>query len=171
MKRFIVAISLVLALPLSVMAADGSKIGSVDIQKVLSQSDAGKEAKDQLMQKASKYEAEKAAKEADLLKLKGELESQGTALLNESARSAKDRDYQKGMKEYQRFLKDAQDDLQLKNGEYTNKILDEIGKVVQEFGRKSGYTAIFSREMMVYIDPSADVTDQVLKAFNESRKK
>ena len=171
MKRLIVAISLVLALPLSVMAADGSKIGSVDIQKVLSQSDAGKDAKDQLMQKASKYEAEKAAKEAELLKLKGELESQGTALLNEAARGAKDRDYQKGMKDYQRFLKDAQDDLQLKNAEYTNKILDEIGKVVQEFGRKSGYTAIFSRETMVYVDPTADVTDAVLKAFNESRKK
>lgn len=171
MKRFIIALSLVLALPLSVMAADGSKIGSVDVQKVLLTSDAGKEAKEQLAQKASKYEAEKASKEGELKKLKGELESQG-ALLNDSARGAKERDYQQRLKEYQRFLKDAQDDLQAKNDEFTGKIVDEIVKVAQEYGKKNGFTAIFVKnETMIFLDPSADVTDSVLKAFNENRKK
>ena len=171
MKRFIIALSLVLALPLSVMAADGSKIGSVDIQKVLLTSDAGKEAKDQLGQKAAKYEAEKTAKEAELKKLKGDLESQNT-LLNDSARGSKERDYQQRLKEYQRFLKDAQDDLQAKNDEFTGKIVDEIVKVAQEFGRKNGYTAIFVKnESMIFLDPAADVTDAVLKSFNESKKK
>jgi len=171
MKRFIIALSLVLALPLSVMAADGSKIGSVDIQRVLLMSDAGKEAKDQLGQKAAKYEAEKTAKETELKKLKGELESQGS-LLNDSARGSKERDYQQRLKEYQRFLKDAQDDLQAKNDEFTGKIVDEIVKVAQEFGRTNGYTAIFVKnETMVFLDPSADVTDAVLKAFNAGRKK
>jgi len=90
MKRFIIALLVVFALPLSVFAADGTKFGSVDIQKVLLMSEAGKEAKDQLGQKAAKYETEKNAKEAELKKLKGELESQGV-LLNESARGSKER--------------------------------------------------------------------------------
>lgn len=171
MKRFIIALSFVLALPLSAMAADGSKIGMVDIQKVLLMSDAGKEAKDQLGQKASKYEAEKTAKETELKKLKGELESQG-ALLNDSARGAKERDYQQRLKEYQRFLKDAQDDLQAKNDEFTGKIVDEIVKVAQSYGRQNGYTAIFVKnETMIFVDPAADVTDAVLKTFNDARKK
>lgn len=171
MKRFIIALLVVLAVPLSVFAADGAKIGTVDIQKVLLMSEAGKEAKDQLSQKAAKYEAEKAAKEGELKKLKGEIESQG-ALLNESAKGAKERDYQQRLKEYQRFLKDAQDDLQGKNDEYTSKIVDEIVRVAQEYGKKNGYTAIFVRnEMMVYLDPAADVTDAILNAFNAGRKK
>lgn len=171
MKRFIIAMVLVLALPFSVLAAEGAKVGSVDIQKILLMSDAGKEAKDQLGQKAAKYEAEKNSKEAELKKLKGEIESQG-ALLNESAKGAKERDYQQRLKEYQRFLKDAQDDLQGKNDEYTSKIVDEIVRVAQEYGKKNGYTAIFVRnEMMVYLDPAADVTDAILNAFNAGRKK
>ena len=171
MKGFIFALLVVLALPLSVLAADGAKIGSVDIQKVLLMSDAGKEAKDQLGQKAAKYEAEKNSKEAELKKLKGELESQG-ALLNESARGAKERDYQQRLKEYQRFLKDAQEDLQAKNDEFTSRIVDEIVRVSQEYGRKNGYTAIFVKsETMLYLDPAADVTDAVLKTFNSTRKK
>ena len=171
MKRLILALLLIVALPLSVLAADGTKFGSVDIQKVLLMSDAGKEAKDQLGQKAAKYEAEKGTRETELKKLKGELESQGV-MLNESARGNKERDYQQRLKEYQRFLKDAQDDLQAKNDEFTSKIVDEIVKVAQDYGRKNGYTAIFVKsETLIYLDPAADVTEAVLKQFNETRKK
>ena len=170
MKRFIVALFLLFALPLSVQAADGAKIGSIDVQKVLLTSEAGKMAKDQLGQRAGKYEGEKVSKESELKKLKGELESQG-ALLNESARSAKERDYQQRLKDYQRFLKDAQEDLQAKNDEFTSRLVDEIVKVAQEYGRKNGYTAIFIKsEVLLYLDPAADLTEEVLKAFNEKKK-
>lgn len=171
MKRFIVALFLLIALPISALAAEGAKIGVVDVQKVLLMSDAGKDAKEQLSQKAAKYEGEKNAKEEELKKLKGELEKQGL-VLSESARGAKERDYQQKLKEYQRFLKDAQDDLQTKNDEFTSKIVDEIVKVTQGYGRQNGYTAVFVKsETMVYFDSSADVTDEVLKAFNAAHKK
>ena len=171
MKRFIVALFLLLAIPFSALAAEGSKVGSVDIQKVLLMSDAGKVAKEQLGQKAGKYEGEKNLKEEELKKLKGELEKQGM-VLSEAARGAKERDYQQKLKEYQRFLKDAQEDLQAKNDEFTSKIVDEIVKIAQSYGKQNGYTAIFVKnDAMVYFDPSADVTDEVLKAFNAARKK
>lgn len=171
MKRFIVAFFLLLAVPFSALAADGAKLGTVDIQKVLLMSDAGKDAKEQLSQKAAKYEADKNSKEDELKKLKGELEKQGL-VLSESARSAKERDYQQRLKEYQRFLKDAQEDLQGKNDEFTSKIVDEIVKIAQAYGKQHGYTAIFVKsETIVYLDPSADVTEEVLKTFNASRKK
>jgi len=164
---FIVLLLSFLALP--VFAAD-TKLGNVDMQKILMLSDAGKEAKEQLAIKAAKYEAEKNLKEEDLKKLKGELEKQ-SVLLSESARTAKEKDYQQKLKEYQRFLKDAQDDLQAKNDEYTNKIVDEIVKVVQEFGRKNGYTYIFVKnESMIFMDDKVDVTDELLKQFNAARK-
>ncbi len=173
MKRITVALALSLCFALNsgAFAADGLKLGSVDIQKVLLLSDAGKEAKDQLALRAGKYEAEKNAKEDELKKLKADLEKQGI-LLAENVRVTKERDYQQRLKEYQRFLKDAQDDLQAKNDELTNKIVDEIVKVTQEFGRKNAYTAIFVRnEAMVYLDEKADLTNEVLKQFNAARKK
>lgn len=147
-----------------------SKLGTVDMQKILMLSDSGKDAKEQLAIRAAKYEAEKNLKEDELKKLKGELEKQ-SVLLSESARTAKEKDYQQKLKEYQRFLKDAQDDLQAKNDEFTNKIIDEIVKVVQEFGKKSGYTFIFVKnESMIYLDDRIDLTDELLKQFNAARK-
>jgi outer membrane protein len=173
MKRIIttIALSLSLAFASAAFGADGVKLGSVDVQKVLLNSDAGKTAKEQLAGKASKYEGEKNSKEEELKKLKADLEKQNV-LLSESARGAKEKDYQQKLKEYQRFLKDAQDDLQAKNDELTNRIIEEIVKIIQNYGRKNGYTIIFVKnDGMVYLDDKVDLTDEVLKTFNASRKK
>jgi outer membrane protein len=173
MKRIVTtfALSLSLALASAAFGADGVKLGSVDIQKVLLNSDAGKEAKEQLAGKANKYEGEKNTKEEELKKLKAALEKQNV-LLSESARGAKEKDYQQKLKEYQRFLKDAQDDLQAKNDELTNRIIEQIVKIIQNYGRKNGYTIIFVKnDGMVYLDDKVDLTDEVLKTFNASRNK
>ena len=174
MKRIIVALLMALSSLTFIsvgFAAETLKFGTVDIQKVLLLSNPGKEAKEQLAQKASKYETEKNAKEEELKKLKAELEKQ-SVLLSETARNAKEKDYQQRLKEYQRFLKDAQDDLQAKNDELTNRIVDEIVKVTQEYGRKNGFTTIFVRnETMIYMDDKADLTEEILKLFNETKKK
>jgi outer membrane protein len=171
MRKFVIAavMAALVAGALPAVAAE-VKLGSVDMQKVLLLSDAGKDAKEQLSIKAAKYEAEKNVKEEDLKKLKGELEKQ-SVLLSESARITKEKDYQQKLKEYQRFMKDAQDDLQAKNDEFTNRIVDEIVKVVQEYGRKNGYSYIFVKnEGMIYMDEKVDLTDEILKQFNAVRK-
>lgn len=173
MKRTITAVALALSLAFAPAAfgADGVKLGYVDVQKVLVQSDAGKEAKEQLAAKGNKYETEKNSREEELKKLKGELEKQ-SVLLSETARGAKEKDYQQRLKEYQRFLKDAQDDLQAKNDELTNRVVEEIVKVIQDYGKKNGYTFVFVKnDSMIYADEKADMTDEVLKAFNAGRKK
>lgn len=173
MKRNITTLILTLSLALASTAfgADGVKIGSVDIQKILINSDSGKEAKEQLSVRANKYESEKNSREDELKKLKADLEKQNV-LLSESARGAKEKDYQQKLKEYQRFLKDAQDDLQGKNDELTNKIVESIVKLTQEYGRKNGYTVIFVRnDGMIYLDEKSDLTDSVLKEFNALKKK
>lgn len=173
MKRFIMCVlaASFLVAGAGIASAADVKLGSVDIQKVLIQSAAGKSAKEQLSQRASKYEAEKNTREDELKKLKSELEKQ-SVLLSESKRSEKEKDYQQKLKEYQRFLKDAQDDLQAKNDELTNKIVEHIVKDVQEYGRKNGYTFIFVKnDAMVYTDDRADVTDDILKMVDAGQKK
>lgn len=166
----IVAASCLFCFAVSAHAAD-AKLGFVDVQKVLNMSDAGKDAKDQLAAKVKKYQDEINVKQDELKKLKEDIEKQGV-LLSESARASKEKDYQQKLKEFQRFTKDAQDELQGKDEEFTRKILEDIEKVVQEFGRKNGFTFLFVKnETMVYADEKADQTEAVLKVLNEQRKK
>lgn len=167
---FLTAIMLVVMGSTAVFAAD-VKLGYLDMQRALNGSEAGKEAKEQLAARVKKYQDEINVKQEDLKKLKDELEKQGM-LLSDSARSTKEKDYQNKLKDFQRFTKDAQDELQGKDEEFTRKILEQMEKIIQEYGRKNGYTFIFVRnESMLFVDDKADLTEEILKLFNANRKK
>jgi outer membrane protein len=148
------------------------KIGYVDMQRALNNSEAGKEAKEQLASRLKKYQDEINGKQDELKRLKEELEKQGM-LLSETARAGKEKDYQQKLKEFQRFTKDAQDELQGKDEEFTRKILEEMEKVIKEYAHINGYAFIFAKNdsVILYVDDKADVTDEVLKLFNASKKK
>ncbi len=155
----------------SVCAAQ-SKIGYIDMQRALNNSDAGREAKDQLQAKLKNYQVEVNSKQEELQKLKSEIEKQGVAL-TETARAAKEKDYQQKLKDFQRFTKDAEEDLQARDADFTKKIVEAMDKVVQEFGKKNGFTVIFDSRGagMLYADQKVDITDEILKAFNATRTK
>ncbi|MDU0457476.1 MAG: OmpH family outer membrane protein [Geobacteraceae bacterium] len=171
MRKLVVAgIAALCMVSTSVLAAD-VKLGYIDMQRALNGSEAGKEAKEQLAAKVKKYQDEINVKQDDLKKLKDELEKQGM-LLSESARASKEKDYQNKLKDFQRFTKDAQDELQGKDEEFTRKILEGMEKVIQEYGRKNGFTFIFVKnESMLFVDDKSDLTEEVLKLFNANRKK
>jgi len=171
MKQFFLAgVVFALMASTSVFAAD-IKLGYIDMQRALNGSEAGKEAKEQLAARVKKYQDEINVKQEDLKKLKDDLEKQGM-LLSDSARSAKEKDYQNKLKDFQRFTKDAQDELQGKDEEFTRKILEQMEKIIQEYGRKNGFTFIFVRnENMLFVDDKVDLTEEILKLFNANRKK
>jgi outer membrane protein len=172
MKGIITVLAAFLTISLcgGAFAADTGKLGYVDIQKVLNLSSAGKDAKEQLTAKVKKYQDEINRKQEEAKKLKDVLEKQGS-ILAESAKSAKEKDYQQILKDLQRLQKDAQEDLQAKDEELTRKILGQIEKIVQEYGRKNGYTFIFIRnDSMIFADDRADLTDQILNLVNAAKK-
>lgn len=172
MKRLILAGILACTIAAAPAFAADLKFGYIDMQRALNTSEAGKEAKEQLAARVKKYQEEINTKQEEIKKLKEDLEKQGM-LLSETARASKEKDYQQRLKEFQRFTKDAQEELQGKDEEYTRRILESMEKIIREFGLKNGYTFIFDKNAagMLFVDDKADVTEEVLKLLNASRKK
>lgn len=170
MKKFVLSALMVLICSSLGWAAD-AKIGYIDMQRALNLSEAGLQAKNQLQEKLKAYQLQINVKQEELQKLKTDLEKQGMAL-NEAARAAKEKDYQQKLKDFQRFTKDAEEDLQARDGEFTKKILETLEKLINEYGKKNGYTVILDARgsALLYADQSADLTDAVLKALNEATK-
>lgn len=172
MKQIITVcmMALSLALASSAFAAGEVKLGSVDVQKILVLSNAGKEAKGKLDTKAGKVEKDKNTREAELNKLKTELEKQNVPLSG-TERSAKEKVYAQRLQEFQQFLNKAKEEFQAENTELTKRIAEDIYKVVQDYGRKKGYLFIFVKnESMIYLDGKADLTDEILQALNALKK-
>lgn len=171
MKRVMMMMVMLAVMGGSAWAAE-AKFGYIDMQRALNNSEAGKDAKEQLQIKLKKYQEQINAKQEELQKLKGDLEKQGVAL-SETARSAKEKDYQQKLKDFQRFTKDAEEDLQARDGEFTKKLVEAMSKVVNDYARKNAYTIIFDARNagMLYADQKADLTDEIIKAFNASNPK
>jgi outer membrane protein len=175
MRKIIITgltVLLTMALAAGICSAE-AKFGYVDVQKALNLSEAGKEAKEQLSGKVKRYQDEINTKQEELKKLKDDLERQGV-ILSESKKAEKEKEYSAKLKDFQRFTKDAQDELQGRDEELTKKILESFEKVVQEYGRKNGFTLIFARtgsEGIIYFDDKIDLTELLVKQFNGSRKK
>ena len=167
-----IVIALVALLLLSAPAFAATKIAYVDLQKALNLSKAGAQAKSDIAAQAKELENEFKIKEGEFLKLKSELEKQA-ALLSDSAKQEKIKEYQKSVGELQRFKQDAQRKLQQEDQKRTQLILKDLSAILQKFGKDGRYTMILERSEggVVYVAESIDdLTDKLIKAYDKSYK-
>ncbi len=172
MKR-ILGILIVIALLTTVPAFGAeTRIGYVDLQKALNLSQAGKEAKDKIAARVKEYEGTIDSRQKELKKLKEELEKQAV-LLSEDARANKERDYQQKLKEFQRFTKDIQEELQQKDADFTRQILENLFNVLKEIGKNESYTIILekSESSVLYADESIDLTEKLISKYDANFQK
>lgn len=172
MKRFlgILLTALLVSAAAPALAAE-AKIGYVDLQKALNQSEAGKAAKEKIGKTVKEYEGTVETRQKELKKLKDELDKQ-SLVLAEEARAAKERDYQQKLKDFQRFTKDIQEELQQKDAQFTQKILKDLIQIIKEIGQKEGYTLILEQteSSLLYASDKIDITNQVIKTYDGRQK-
>lgn len=169
MKYWLVVGVLVLSSAVA-LAQERIKIGFIDIQRVISESQAGKKAKERFQAQVKKAEADVQKERTDLERLKSDLDKKGP-LLKEEERRSLEADFQKRSVSLQRTLGDYQQDLQRKNNEMMSAILKELEQVVNEVGKAEKFTLILERSQILYSDQATDITTKVIEAYNSRVKK
>lgn len=164
MKKIVLA-GLLLFIASTTFAAGG--VAFIDLQKALNLSNAGVKAKAEIGRQVKKYEAKVVIEQDALKELKSDLEKQAV-LLSDEARGKKEREFQQLAKEFQRFTKDIQEELQQKDKDFTKRIIDEILAETRKIGEEQGYGIVLekSESSIIYGDSSVDLTDDVIKAYN-----
>ncbi|MBU5613904.1 OmpH family outer membrane protein [Geomonas azotofigens] len=149
------------------MVTEEAKYGFVDVQKILTLSYAGKEAKAKFDSDVLKAEMEKNSRGQELTKLNAQLEKHSIHL-SETERFAKRKIYEQRLQEYQQFMAKTAEDLRSEDTELTRGIVEKIGKTAREYGRMNGFVGIFFKnDSMLYLSDKVDITDEILKALNE----
>ncbi|MBI5665982.1 MAG: OmpH family outer membrane protein [Nitrospirae bacterium] len=166
MRKFIFLVMIILIAAFSAQAAE-LKIGYVDFQKIVSMSEQGKEA----MKTLDSIEKAKNAlineKVNEIKKLEEELTVQG-AILNPETKEKKQVDHEKLMMDYQKMRRDRDEELKKNESEFIQKIVLDVKKLLAKISEEEGYAVILNEAGAAYIRPEADLTDRVLKMFNES---
>lgn len=160
-----------LFIPLTVRS-ETFNIAYVDLQRIMLESDKGKEAKKTLTDEFEKVKKSMEGKQDELQKMKDDIERKGAAITPD-ARAEKERQYQNKLKDYQRLSNDYQGELQQKDMELTQRILKEIDEIVKNLGEKEKYTLILEKSQagILFATPAIDITSKVISLYNESAKK
>ena len=168
MRYFLVAICFFLYTGVG-WCQDKVKIGFIDVQRAISESQAGKRAKERFQSQVKKAEADLLREKTEIERLKSDLDKKG-ALLKEEEKRNLEADLQRRYVNYQRGMQDQQQELRQKEGEMTADILKELEKIVNEVGKAEKFTLILERSQILYSDQGIDITTRVIEAFNARNK-
>ena len=169
MKYWLVIATLALSVSFA-SAQERMKIGYIDVQRVIAESQSGKRAKGRFQVQVKKAEADVQKERQDLERLKSDLDKKGP-LLKEEERRSMEADLQKRSVILQRTMNDYQQDLRQKESEIMSEILKEVEQIVNEVGKAEKFTLIFERSQIIYSDQGIDITSKVIETYNSRVKK
>lgn len=168
--KYLLALGWLLILSAPVLAQDKIKIGFIDIQRVVQESQAGKRAKERFQAQVKKAESDIMKERQDLDRLKSDLEKKGP-LMKEEERRNMESDFQKRSVALQRSMSDYQQELQQKNNQLMADILKDLEAIVNEVGKADKFTLILERSQILYSDQGIDITSKVIETYNNRNKK
>jgi outer membrane protein len=169
MKKFLISIAAAaLAAPLFAQTAP-ARVAVIDVQRVLTTSTAGKAAYDRLkklqddrMTRAQKMQEEMTALNNDINTKKLTLSEEKLADLQKQLA-----DKQVAL---QRYGQDADKEITEARDRALQELEGKIKPVIDSLGKEMGLAAIFNKfeSGLVYASDAIDITDTVIKRFNEA---
>jgi outer membrane protein len=165
------ALALALLLATAAGAAAQLKIGYVDLQRALNESEAGRAAKEKFKAQVDRLQVDLKKKKDQLDALKEQLEKKASVIKDEEARNL-EKDYQKRLRDFERSYKDSQGELQQKDNELTVELLKQLQVVIEDFGKENGYSMILeqSSSSVLYGSPEFDLTEQIIARYNARKR-
>lgn len=174
MKRAYVGLFAMAFVLVATAAAQAQDIAFVNLDKVLELTEKGKDMQKKLSAMKDELELEIRQIEMNLQKMQEELETQKD-VLSEDAKKTKFGEFQKDMGEYQKKAMEGNQKLEGYRAKLVRQFRGDLEAVASQVGKAKGFKMvivkiedpIFSLPIVIYGDPSVDVTDAVVKALNE----
>lgn len=155
------------------MAADGVKIGIVDVQKILMESDAGKEAQGKISTQGKDMESKLKVQGDSIEELQKKLEKEKLVMSPEQFES-KQREVRTKVINFKDLQRNYLEDLKKMEAKALSQLRDDILSVIDEIGKAEAYNMILERRDVLFFQADKDITAQVITAYNKkyaSKKK
>ena len=170
MKKFLVAVAAAaLAAPMFAQTPP-ARVAVIDVQKVLTQSTAGKAAYEKLKKMQDDKMAQAKSMEDELRKLDGEISTKRLSLSEDKLT-----DMQKQLADkrisMQRYAQDAEREIGEARDRELMALENRIKPVIDALGKEMGLAAIFNKfeSGLVYASDAIDITETVIQRFNSAQ--
>jgi len=171
MKKTFFAICLVAALSFmtaAVSSAAGTKIGTVDTTRVLTESKAGQEGMKAVETMFNNKQAEFDQRQQEVKQQLDDLDKQSMLISPDEKKQRQDK-LQKDIRDLQRFKEDSETELNKKRDEMVGNMSKDVKAVLESYGKQEGYTLILERSVVLYAPDAVDITDKIIDAYDRSK--
>jgi len=154
------------------LAQSATRIAYIDVQRILARSSAGVAAREQLERDKVSMQKDVDGKRTEVEKLRDEFDKKG-ALLSADARKDKQETLERKVRDLRRVVDDYRVELERKEQGLLQKVLVDISGVVERVGKQRGFLLIIEKRGagVLYGAPEADLTDEVIKAYDQEAAK
>lgn len=167
MKKFLISVAVAaLAAPMFAQTTP-ARIAVIDVQKVLTQSTAGKAAYEKLKKIQDDKMARAKAMDDELRKLDAEIASKRLSLSEDKLAEMSKQLADKRIN-MQRYAQDAEREIGEARDRELQALEAKIKPVIDAIGKEMGIAAIFNKfeSGLVYASDAVDLTDSVIQRFN-----
>jgi len=146
-------------------AAAQARIGIVDLQHAVMQTEDGIRAQATLKKLFDKRQQDLDAKQNELQRAREDIERQSRVLSREALQKRME-DWQRQMVELQTVFVDYNKELQKKQNELTAPVIKKMMTVVSRLAKKQGFELIIDKQAAPYARPDLDLTEQIIQLYN-----
>jgi len=163
--RLVVLAAIMMAVALPAVAQ--SKVAVIDVQRVVTESDPGKEVMQNLRVLSDAKAQEGQNLQQEMAALQDQFNKQRFTV-SEQRQAEMSKEIEDKQIAIRRFQDDAQRELQEAQRRELGGLEERILPIIDQIGKEQGYTLIFNKFQsgLVYADETVDVTDTVITRFN-----
>ena len=167
MRKFLsVVIVMTFLIGACFIASAEEKIGYIELSKVFDEYQKTKDSDKTLADKEGERQEKREKMVDEIKRLKDEL-----SMMSKKGKEKKQEAIEKKIGALQDFDREIRTDLRRERDAMVRDILREIDKVVQEYGKKNGYTLILNDRVLLYREEKLNLTDDILKTLNNQYKR
>ena len=156
--------ALVTLLTMTLSAAAEVRIGVINTERVMRESEPAKKASTKLEKEFKKRSLELDKMRQQAQTMQDDMEKNG-ASMTEAARAAKGRELADLSRELQRKQREYNEDLNARRNEELQSIVERTNVVIRSMAEKENFDLVVQEA--VYASPRVDITDKVIKALSE----
>lgn len=153
---------IILALTLSASSFAQTKVGVVNVQRLMSESKAAIAATKKLEQEFSSRDQEMQRLSKQLQTMQADFDK-NSLTMSESDKRRKENDFSDLNREFQRKGRELREDLERRQADESAKLIDRAQVVINKIAQAEKFDLILRDA--VYASPDADITDKILKAL------
>lgn len=167
----VIALIAMLSAPGARAADEAAKIGFVDMPKALQTVEAGKKARASLEKEANAKKKSLQDEDAQIKKMVEEFKKKSLAMSDE-ARGKKQAEIQERAMRFQELQVRTQGELEQKQAELAEPIVNKLRDVISELAKSRGYTVVLekNKNMVLYSLDKDDMTAEVIERYNKANK-